>query len=314
MSNYPVTCSFGHSPQQISDEAALQTHITSEHSNGDIAAIRRALVSSHGGSSDAIPQVTLTSALTRLGIKADDLHSISESELSGAADITPESFLSFLSAFGQKQEPSINPSIPFFLLDFFILVLRTASSEETDSAGGFTLRENGGAGKVFVTWSSFRSDAISHYKNLNVPFTIRKLMRTLDDALWEMWQDSKTSALDTIRKNGTALSRRWTYPDGSKPKAYVVVPELFSNHLTPSERHLRIATSDKIRKVSSNGAGDVSYEGYDADQDYAERADSRKNRLSASVHSLASQSSPDDGYVRPWQSLKPSRGGGVGFR
>lgn len=195
-----------------------------------------------------------------------------------------------------------------------MLVLRTAASEETDSAGGFTLRENGGSGRVFITWSAFRSEAVSHYGPLNIPFTLRKLMRTLDDALWEMWQDSKITALDSTRKNGTALSRRWTYPDGSKPKAYVVVPELFSNHLTPQERSLRLATSDKIRKTSSSDSGTVTYEGYDADQDYLNRSESRNNRLSAAAGALSSKLGAPDGYVRPWESLQSTRGHGLGFR
>jgi len=112
--SYPATCSLGHAGVVLKDDSDLQTHITSEHPNGDAAAIRKALVSPEAGGASGIPEVVLGSALKRLGIKVEDLHSVSASELSAATDLTPESFISFFTAFGKKQTPSIDPSIPFF--------------------------------------------------------------------------------------------------------------------------------------------------------------------------------------------------------
>jgi hypothetical protein len=314
--SYPTTCSFGHAAIILNDDSELQTHLSSEHPKGDINAIRRALSSSTSTNDQGIPTVVLTSALSRLGIKVDDLHSITASELSDSAEITPESALSFISSFGASLEPAIDPSKPFFLLDFLKFCLRTSASEETDSAGGFLLKESAGAKSTFVTWTSFKNAAKAHYGPKNLPFTMRKLMRTFDLAFWEMWSDPKIKSLDDVRANGTPLSRRWTYPDGTHPKAYVLVPELFTNHLTQAERLLRISSQDTVRKVVSDSSGDVTYEGYDADQDYASRHSDRTARLSAAADRLSSQAGPpaSGSYTRPWQSLNPSFGGGLGFR
>jgi len=263
MSDFPKFCSSGHAQISLADDTAVQGHLASAHATSkDQAAIRAAMTSQAAASGAAVVAPSDDDPYARWGLVQTGFSNLKAQDLSAATGFTVQQIQGFISHFGAMQNPPITVDLHAFTLEFFVFVLVTAASEETSSAGSFTLRSAINGDKMTITWSSFFSSASSYFSAVNLEAKPRKFMRTFESLFWRLWNDSSVKALDDIRKNGTKLSQAWDFPSGGKPKAYVVVPQLFQSQLTPAEAQLRIDTQATVTKEASQSDAAV-YHGYD---------------------------------------------------
>lgn len=239
--SYPFTCP-DHNQPAINDASDWQTHLASEHSAAnpqELTDLEARISYSASATGSAIPAVQLNDVYAAYGISATKLAARTVDSLSGANLLTKAEVLGFLQAFGKALSPAVVPTtIGDFSLDFFELVLRTAASDQLAEAGGFSLIDDQG-NSAFIPWEELFTAGAKHFQPRNKIFKPRKLMKSIEDLLDMMWRDKKIKALDSIRTHGTALSRQMICKNGLPAPAWVAVPDLFNDRLTPEFIQMR---------------------------------------------------------------------------
>jgi hypothetical protein len=303
----------------LNNDNDLQSHIVSEHPNAVASDVRAGLVSQTQSSGAQVNVPQITDPLAAWGVTLDQVSALKVRDVSCANGITINDQISFLSTFGALQQPVVDPDVGAFLLEFFRYVLLTCASEDASNAGSFFLRDKSGGSKVAVAWSSFFSACKDHFSSQGLLFTPRKLMRTCEDVFWSLWNNPKVSALDDIRTHGSPVSKRFTMSDGRKPKAYVIVPELFSNRLTQTERECRLLHQSTVTKVAA-GTDRPTYDGFDPEaRNLALQAHrSKMENIIRNAGAGAGYGPGSDPRPRPWDhptafSGTPLRRAGVQF-
>jgi hypothetical protein len=269
--DYPVDCVTGHSkPVTLRDDAALVSHHTSEHSKVPIADYRNQFVkgkapATGSGPSKAVKQKTPSTAVSRYGLTSTKLHEVQARDVQKGGLMTEEHTNDFLAFLGQQFSVSIDPA--HFFIDLFILFLEHGGTNDVAGLGGTYLHDTQGSDRKFVTWQLIKELAISFFKEFNIDFSYRRWQLSMDDLLWEMWNDPEIRSLDHVRDHGTPRSTQFCFPDGTPVPAYVVVPDMFNAHLAANERGVRKAYNasanltkegqDTLDYVGVNNAGSV---------------------------------------------------------
>lgn len=313
---YPVTCSLGHPPVSLASDNELQTHITSEHPNAVAADVRSQLVSQSAAPGGVVNVPQVTDPLAAWGVTADQVTALKVRDVSCPNGITIGGMTAFLSAFGKTQLPPVDPDVGAFLVEFFRYTLYTCAAEDASNAGSFSLRDRSSGNVASVTWASFFSGCKDHFSAQGLLFTPRKLMRTCESIFWALWNNPKVEALDDVRTDGTPISRRFTMSDGRKPKAYVVVPELFSNRLTKTEQECRRLHQSTVTKIAA-GAERSTYDGFDQQGRHLalEAHKAKMMSIIAGVGGGSGYGPESDPRPRPWDHVEAfnSSGAGLGY-
>lgn len=251
----------------IPDEGRWVTHLGEAHDGEDVTVTDGYFATGSIGGAPKDPDVVspqFTDPFAAWSIVANSLDNLTSEDLCGGSQLTISDAGNWLNEYGGSFAPPLPIDRGRFFLDFLVMVLTTAASEETDSAGSVNLISNADATRrVKVTWTQVFNHGKEHFRGANVTFTPRKLMRVAEPLLWKIWSAPNVRALNDIRKHGTALSRRWKI-NGVLPQAYVVVPELFTDQLNEDERALRLMAQSYVRKTSGR-TEKMSYLGADFD-------------------------------------------------
>lgn len=251
----------------IADEGRWVTHIGEAH-DGEYAAVTDEYyvpgpVAGAPRDPDVVPP-QFVDPFAAWSIVANSLDNLTSEDLCGGSQLTIADAGNWLNEYGDSFDPPLPIDRGRFFLNFLVMVLTTAASEETDSAGSVELVSSADATRrVKVTWTQVFNHGREHFRGSNVAFTPRKLMRVSEPLLWRLWSSPNVRALNEIRKRGTALSRRWKI-NGVLPQAYVVVPELFTDQLNEEERALRLMAQSYVNKTSGR-TEKMSYLGADFD-------------------------------------------------
>jgi len=267
MASYPKICSYNHPALSIGSESELQTHISSAHPNDSAVTIKTALTDP-AGSSKQVPQATPSTPFGKWGITAQAVSTLSGRRQARGGDYDRQTVQAFLTDFGSHLSTAITPNYAIFFASFLCLVLHTAASEEVDKAGSFEFSD--GSEDVPVAWADFKSAAVKWFTQRHLTFTFRKLMRSCEEVMEALYFDDSTSYFDDIKANGTQISRRWFYPDGSPTEAWVAVPELWTKRLNASQREMRRVISAGVTKKSGTD-GIHEYLGFDDNGDVMSR-------------------------------------------
>lgn len=241
MSEFPAQCVVGgHPARRLNDETELITHYTSEHPGMALADYRLALEFADLPPEPSDPDQKLlpvTSQYARFGLLPKKLHKIAPEETYSGGDLSAKQLTELLEHIGSTRDITIDPH--HFFLDLFIFILRYGATEDASGLGYFTLRDTNSPATVDIHTNVFLSEGEEYFTPKNILFTYRRFVYALDGLFWELWNDPKLTALDQIKRQGTARSRNWKLDNGRAPPAYVLVPGLFDTHLTPSEWECR---------------------------------------------------------------------------
>lgn len=265
--SFPLTCSLGHPALTLGSYSDLATHHSSAHDSVPIADYTGQLQNSAGGSSDGPrppPPATLSNPLAAWGLNRSSFTLYTSSDVSSGSELSNQLIRDFLVQFGRDQDPAFTIDVAAFLLEFFLYCLYNAATNDSSPTGGFYLRESAGSRTAYVRWSAVFAAATDFFDPLGYVFTPRRMMRTCDPVFWVLWNDTEVKALDRVRTEGTPLSRQWRLTNGKHPPAYVVVPQLFTAHLTTEEHKCRKQHQFTITKLSGSSST-IDYDGLDPD-------------------------------------------------
>lgn len=278
----------------------FQSHIHSEHPGSDPVSVRASATGAGTGTTTSFAAPLLTGAYAKWGITRNALMAVRPEDVSDPLELTQSGFVDFLGVYGQQQQPPIDPDLAAFAIEFFLYVLNTTASEESQQAGLFKLRDKASGGVARVSWSSLFSSAGEHYQKQSTLFTPRKLMRTFEELFWDMWLDPKITALDRVRSRGTKLSNEFLLPSGLPPKAYVVVPQLFTTHLTEEERRCRDLHMSTVEKIARSDQ-QPTYHGLDREGSHLAR-EANKSQIRNNF-GVGHESRPVDGGAKFLEGL-----------
>lgn len=264
---FPTTCSVGHDPIALNSDADLVTHHASAHPTTAISSYRSSLVSASGGpqaNDPPPPPVVLRSPMASWGLTSSSFTSLQASDVSSGSELSIHLVTECISHYGASMTPSFEIDLAPFLLEFFLYCLFNAATDDASPTGSFTLRERAGSRRQLVKWSALFASFTDYFSPLGYAFTPRRLMRTCDPLFWELWNNPEVHALDRARTEGTPISRRWRLPNGKHPPAYVLVPQLFTSHLTSDEHGIRKQHQFTVTKLSQAESAPV-YDGLDSE-------------------------------------------------
>jgi hypothetical protein len=317
---FPVSCSVGGHPSVLlHDDAELVTHYSSEHSAIPISKFHEQLKNADAPPQPLAAAATTTNTLSpyaRFGLTQTLLSGVRSTDLGSAGDFSPALIEEFLSTFGDTHGIDVDPA--HFYLDLFVFILRHGATDDPTGLGHLDLHDRSSSRTVRVTWENVKEAGVRFFTPLNMIFTFRKFVYALDDLFFAMWKDQKVGALDEIRIVGTPRSRNWRLPDGTAPPAYVLVPGLFNDKLTPAEFELR----QRYRAAVNLDKGGVSRVDYVGIQNFREvdddsvRAESVKSRVKASKLWQAAggragvgapDTSPGQDAMRPFSNMADYR-------
>lgn len=196
------------------------------------------------------------------GLNRSSFTHYTSSDVSSGSELSNQLVRDFLVQFGKDQDPAFTIDVAAFLLEFFLYCLYNAATNDSSPTGGFYLRESAGSRTAYVKWSAVFAAATDFFDPLGYVFTPRRMMRTCDPLFWSLWNDREIKALDRVRTEGTPLSRQWRLSNGKHPPAYVVVPQLFTAHLTAEEHKCRKQHQYTVTKLSGTSAV-IDYDGLD---------------------------------------------------
>jgi hypothetical protein len=265
--SFPVTCALGHPIQTLNGYDDLATHHASAHEAIPISDYTAQLRSSTGGALDAPappPPAVLSNPLASWGLNRSSFTPYTPADVSSGSELSAQQIRDFLIHYGKNQDPAFTIDVAAFILEFFLYVLYNAATNDATPTGGFTLREQAGSRTLYVKWSAFFAAARDYFDPMGYVFTPRRAMRTCDPLFWVLWNDREIKALDRVRTEGTPLSRQWRLSNGKHPQAYVVVPQLFTVHLTDEEHLCRKKHQYTITKLSGS-TSTIDYDGLDPD-------------------------------------------------
>jgi hypothetical protein len=159
----------------------------------------------------------------------------------------------FLVHYGTTLAPKMDINANSFFTQLFLFCLHTAASEELADTGLITLEPIIGSVIVQIPWQTFFSEAQDWFsKKKSVNSTPRRWLRACDDLFWYLWNNPDIEGLNDVKSHGTALSQKFRDSDGRPIKAYVAVPYMFTEHLTPDELLVRKTVEDYVTKRISN--------------------------------------------------------------
>lgn len=250
--SYPCTCSSGHAAVSIADQNAWQSHIASEHSKStaaQITALENQLAYAAAAGPAGLPVVQLQSAYAKYGISRANLQSRTGGLLSRGNLFMDDDVPKFLDSFASGRSPSINdPNFGLFMQDFLVMILTTAASEELTEAGRFFIFSKSGPDQAEVNWTEFFSAGVKYFANKRIPFKPRKVMRSYESLLEQLYFDAQITDLQDFIKEGTAISKRLIGKNGQPVPPWVAVPELFNHLLTDEYQEARRAAMAYVEK------------------------------------------------------------------
>lgn len=306
---FPVRCP-EHPGDELTDDSTLASHHQAMHPGVPIGDFKSLLSGSSSGSSDvpaAAQTVVFRSALSKWGLLSTAFHSISPEDVSAGSELTIGIVRDALNSFGNSLQPTLLPDHAKFFLELFIAVLVNRGTDKLKGAGGFKMTGSTGGDPVFVKWETIFGFFRTYMESYGLDFVPRKLVPLCDELFWELWNDPKVVSLEDYRNRGTRASRRWTLPNGQQPKAYVLVPDLFFDHLSAEELTLR----DKAQFAANIDAADVTdsaYHGLDIDHAVEARDLARQTLLSRKRRLQGGVGGPDSPSSDPiLKELYPNR-------
>lgn len=306
---YPVECSLGHAAVNLTDDAALTTHYTSVHSATPIADYKVSLAKGKTVAAPSPPTKPKTSLdpLATMGLTIANLSKFSIADLSGSGRLTPPAFQGFLDDLGEKLG-NIAIDKDRFTLDFFRFILNHGGTNKLKGLGGLALADSSTSEVRYLSWEEFHLKGSAYFENFNFLFTMRRLQDMYESVFWAIWNNPLITALDDIKQEGTPRSRDWVMAGGSPVPAYVLVPGLFSRHLTAGERDVRKLQS-RVVKLDQEGAAVVEYVGLGGQDDVQEaQVSEAQARNSMKMSRLWSGSGlaglADSNAPRPWENPK----------
>ncbi|KAK4232866.1 hypothetical protein C8A03DRAFT_39483, partial [Achaetomium macrosporum] len=199
--------------------------------------------------------------LAKHGIILDGLMSLTDEDTSTGGLISIRDMQSFLSILGDLNDMEIWYSK--LQIDLFKFILLHKGTDEVKGLGGLELMSPDQTAKKFMSWTEFQSHARAYFDTHGVQFTFRRCARSFGDLYWTFWEKG-VPGIAEIKENGTVHSRQYRLENGTNPAAWVLVPDLFGDHLTKEEAEIRVADSKKA-DLNKSKAEEITYTGLDQD-------------------------------------------------
>ncbi|RYO87575.1 hypothetical protein DL762_004221 [Monosporascus cannonballus] len=249
--------------------ADLFTHHSSEHKAIDMDTYKGMFTDTARrvtNPSNTVDYVQPKLLISRAGMTVSNFKNIRSTEVTSNSLITFQAAANFLLELGAKFG-CLDPSHERLQIDLFILILNHAGTDDVEGLGSTTLMSNDGTAKKTITWVQFQEAAKEYFDGeLGIKFTFRRCIPSFERLWWELWNMDDLEALDDVKQFGTRRSRRWQQ-SGEPVEPYVLVPDLFDDHLTARERKVRLLYNEIVELEKEAGAttDDITYVGRDSE-------------------------------------------------
>lgn len=270
MPNFPATCPVAACNKVLDDPTGLLTHHTSEHTSIDMVTYKGMFTATDAPIvnpvNNTVAYVQPKSVIARAGMTISNFKNIRSGEVTSNALITFQANANFLLELGAKFNCP-DPSHERLQTDLFIFILDHAGTDDVEGLGGTTLMSNDGTAKKHITWVQYQEAAKEYFDlEYGIKFTFRRYIPSFENLWWELWNMDDLEALDDVKQFGTRRSRKWQQ-SGEPVEPYVLVPDLFNNHLTARERKVRQLYNEaaEVEKQTAAAPDDISYIGRDTD-------------------------------------------------
>lgn len=248
---FPATCSYGHAPLHIPSLHEWFQHTGSAHTGVGSVVLARALAPDTTVTVNAVASAVSLSTLSRFGCTMDQVSSITAESLSGAHSISMSDFVTYTQLIGSRLSDPISISRPHLFLDFFMQHLDSAATDKVE--GSVILRDSASKRKVQIAWSELIRNYDQVARGFEKSLTNRRIMHVLLPFYRAVWNLPAVTALNDVRQEGTARSRRVLGPNGKPFEAWVAVPGMDIRQLTPAEITARMIINDRARYNVAEG-------------------------------------------------------------
>ncbi len=259
---FPVTCDLGHDPVVLNNDQEFVSHHTSEHGQLSVDDYKVALAKKKPKITPPPPIIKSkahTDPLAKHGIILDGLMSLTDDDTSTGGLISIRDMQTFLSVIGDMNDLEI--WYGKLQIDLFKFLLLHKGTDDVKGLGGVELMSPDQTISKFITWSEFQTQARAFFDLRGVQFTFRRCAKSFGDLYWALWEKG-VPGIAEIKENGTVHSRNYRLENGTNPAAWVLVPDLFGDHLSKEEAEIRVADS-KRASLGNDKSKEITYTGLD---------------------------------------------------